>query len=192
MPNRRTRALLAVLISLATAVLLAGCSQTPQPQQTQSPSASPSPSEPLAFGQSATVAGFEMTPRNVRPAHVDSCTTSRVSPSKGHGVKVMIKVAKVRQADLSGDDAELTVPVASIVDSAGQAVRMDDYLGMIPVEAQSAEYALLYATSYQLACIEEPGDSTVAALYFSLPKGFVPETLVIDGGAGQEATWLLP
>jgi hypothetical protein len=191
MPNRRTGALLAVLVSLTAAVLLAGCAQTPEPQALGSPSVSPSPSAPLPIGQSATIGGFEMTPDKVRerPGPVYD---SQGKPMKGRGIKFTITVAKVREATLSGADAEFTVPVATVVDSNGRSLRMDDFFGMTAGDAQSAKYGHEYAASYQYACIEQPGSSTAASLWFSLPKGFVPQTLVIDGGAGQEAAWLLP
>ena len=109
---------------------------------------------------------------------------------KGHGIKVTVEVTKNREADMAA--GESTVPVATVVDAAGQTVRMDDYLGMVPLDAQSAEYARVYAHSYQYACIQSPGKTTRATLWFSLPEGFVPETLVMDGGAGPKAAWLLP
>ena len=66
-----------------------------------------------------------------------------------------------------------------------------DYLGMVPLDADSAEYSKAYTRSYQYACIQSPGKTTTGTLWFSLPKGFMPETLVVDGGAGPKATWLL-
>ncbi len=191
MSKRRTRAALAALIGLAAAVLLAGCARAPGAETSQSPSTSPVLSETLPLGQSATVGGFEMTPRAVRtrPGPVYDAAGKRM---RGHGIKIIVKVAKDREADLSGANGELTVPVARVVDAQGHAVRMDDFFGMLPYEAQSAEYAALYVSSYQAACIQQPGAVTAAALWFSLPHGFLPETLVIDAGAGREATWLLP
>jgi hypothetical protein len=188
MMNRRTGAALAVLISLVAAVLLAACSQASEPEAAATPSASPSSTTPLPLGQSATVAGFTMTPGVVRdrPGPVYDL---KGKAFQGHGIKVTIEVTKNREADTA--TGELTVPVATVVDAAGQAARMDDYLGMVPLDAQSAEYARVYARSYQYACIQSPGKSTRATLWFSLPEGFVPGTLVMDGGAGQEAVWLL-
>jgi hypothetical protein len=68
---------------------------------------------------------------------------------------------------------------------------MDDYLGMVPLDADSPEYSKPYAHSYQYACIQSPGKTTRGTLWFSLPEGFVPQTLVMDGGAGAKAAWLL-
>jgi hypothetical protein len=108
---------------------------------------------------------------------------------KGRGIKITIQVTKNREADTAA--GELTVPVATLVDAAGRTVRMDDYLGMVPLQAQSAEYARVYAHSYPYACIQSPGKTTRGTLWFSLPEGFVPQTLVIDGGAGPTAAWVL-
>ena len=189
MIDRRTGAVLAVLISLVAALLLAACSQTSKPESAATPSASPSPAAPLPLGHSATVAGFTMTPSGVRdrPGPVYDL---KGKPFEGQGIKVTIQVAKDREADTAG--GELTVPVATVVDAAGQTVRMDDYLGMIPLEADSPEYSEVYIHSYQYACIQSPGKTTTGTLWFSLPEGFVPETLVMDGGAGAKAAWLLP
>jgi hypothetical protein len=189
MSNRRTGALLAVLVSLATAVLFAGCAQTPDPVPSGSPSGSPSPSAELPLGQSMTVGGFGMRPTAVRsrPGPVYDALGKRL---KGHGIKITIEVAKDREADMSA--GESTVPVATVVDAEGETVRMDDFLGMVPYDAQSAEYSRLYVHSYQFACIQTPGSVSTATLWFSLPDGFVPETFVIDAGAGQDVTWLLP
>ena len=107
----------------------------------------------------------------------------------GQGIKITIEVAKDREADLAA--GELTVPAATVADAAGQTVKMDDYLGMVPLAADSPEYSKVYAHSYQYACIQSPGDATRGALWFSLPEGFVPEKLTINGGAGAQATWLL-
>jgi hypothetical protein len=193
MSYRRTGVLLAVLMSVAAAVLLAGCTKTPESAPSATPSetlsATPLSSAALPLGQGATVAGFTMTPTALRdrPGPVYDL---KGKAFKGRGIKVTIEVTKNREADMAA--GESTVPVATVVDAAGQTVRMDDYLGMAPLDAQSAEYARVYAHSYQYACIQSPGKTTRATLWFSLPDGFVPETLVMDGGAGQEATWLLP
>jgi hypothetical protein len=188
MIDRRAGAVLAALISLAAAVLLAACSQASEPKPTATPSASPSPAAPLPLGQSATVAGFTMTPTVVRdrPGPVYDL---KGKPFEGQGIKVTIEVTKDREADMAA--GELTVPVATVADAAGQTVRMDDFLGMVPLDADSPEYSRVYAHSYQFACIQSPGKTTRGTLWFSLPEGFVPETLVIDGGAGTEATWQL-
>lgn len=189
MTNRRTGTVLGVLISLVVAVLLAGCAKTPEPAPSATPSDSPSSTVPLPLGQSATVAGFTMTPTALRdrPGPVYDL---KGKPIKGHGIKVTVEVTKNREADMAA--GESTVPVATVVDAEGETVRMDDYLGMVPLDAQSAEYARVYAHSYQYACIQSPGKTTRATLWFSLPEGFVPETLDMDGGAGQKAAWLLP
>lgn len=191
MSNRRTGALAAVLISLAAAAWLAGCSQTSGPNASLTPSASPSASSTSAIelGQGATVGGFRMTPAAIRDRPGPVYGTKGES-LEGQGVRIAIKVAKDREADLQA--GELTVPVARLVAADGQTVKMDDFFGLTPADSQSDEYSLLYARSYQYACIQSPGKTTRGTLWFSLPKGFVPETLVIDGGAGQEAAWLLP
>lgn len=186
MSDRRPGALLAALASLMViAALLAGCGETAEPEPPSSPS--PSPSAALALGTAATVAGFEMTPTAVRtrpgPVYDEG---KRI---EGEGIKVRIEVAKDREADLSA--GELTVPVARVVDAEGQTVKMDDFFGMTAAEAQSDEYSRLYAASYQYACIKSPGSSSTAAIWFSIPEGFVPVQLVIDGGAGQQAAWTL-
>lgn len=196
MSNRRTGALAAVLISLAATGLLAGCGHTPTPQASQSPAA-PSTTTPsgsptsaaLEFGQSATVGGFQMTPTAIRDRPGPVYDTKGASLD-GQGIKIAIKVSKDHEADLQA--GELTVPVARVVDADGQAVEMDDFFGMTPADAQSDEYSLLYARSYQYACVQPAGSASTGALWFSLPKGFAPTTLVIDGGAAQEAAWLLP
>jgi hypothetical protein len=187
MSNRRPGALLAALASLMViAALLTGCDGTTEPEP---PSPSPSPSQGVALplGTTATVAGFEMTPSAVRPR--PGPVYDEGKRIKGKGIKVTIEVAKDREADLHA--GELTVPVALVVDAEGQAVKMDDFFGMTAAEAQSDEYSSLYAASYQYACIKPPGSSSTAAIWFSIPEGFVPVQLVIDGGAGQQAAWTL-
>ena len=188
MIDRLTGAVLAVLISLVAAVLLAACSQASEPESAATPSAAPSSTEPLPLGQSANVAGFTMTPTVVRdrPGPVYDL---KGKPFEGQGIKVTVEVTKKREADIAA--GELTVPVATVVDGAGQTVRMDDFLGMVPLDGQSAEYGRAYVHSYQYACIQSPGKTTRSTLWFSLPEGFVPETLVMDGGPGPEAAWLL-
>jgi hypothetical protein len=188
MIDRRTGAVLAVLISLVAGVLLAACSQASEPEPAASPSTSPSATAPLALGQSAAVAGFTMTPTAVRdrPGPVYDL---KGKSFKGHGIKITIEVAKDREADLAA--GELTVPVATVADATGQTVQMDDYLGMVPLAADSPEYSKVYARSYQYACIQSPGNTTKGTLWFSLPEGFVPEKLIMDGGAGAQASWLL-
>jgi len=188
MIDRRAGAVLAVLVSLVAAVLLAACSQASEPKSVSTPSAAPSSTEPLPLGQSATVAGFTMTPTVMRerPGPVYDL---KGKTFEGQGIKVTVEVTKNREADMAA--GELTVPVATVADAAGGTIRMDDYLGMVPLDADSAEYSEAYIHSYQYACIQSPGKTTKATLWFSLPKGFVPETLVMDGGAGPEAVWLL-
>ncbi len=90
MTNRRTGAVLGVLISLVAAVLLGGCAKTPEPAPSATPSASPSSTAPLPLGQSATVAGFTMTPTAVRdrPGPVYDLKGKRI---KGHGIKVTVR-----------------------------------------------------------------------------------------------------
>ena len=89
MIDRRTGAVLAVLISLVAAVLLAACSQASEPESAATPSASPSSTEPLPLGQSATVAGFTMTPTVVRdrpgPVYDLKGKSVRRSRHQGHG-----------------------------------------------------------------------------------------------------------
>jgi hypothetical protein len=188
MLDRRTGAVLAVLISLVAAVLLAACSQASEPDSSATPSASPSPAQPLPLGQSATVAGFTMTPTAVRdrPGPVYDL---KGRTFEGQGIKITVEVTKDREADMAA--GELTVPVATVADAAGQTIKADDYLGMVPLDADSAEYSKVYVHSYQYACIQSPGKTTRGTLWFSLPEGFVPETLVMDGGAGPKAAWLL-
>ena len=169
-------------------MLLAACSQASEPESAAAPSASPSSTAPLSLGESATVAGFTMTPTALRdrPGPVYDLEGKSFD---GRGIKITIEVTKDREADMAA--GELTVPAATVADAAGQTVRMDDYLGMVPLDADSAEYSSVYVHSFQYACIQSPGKTTRGTLWFSLPKGFMPETLVVDGGAGQKATWLL-
>ena len=91
----------------------------------------------------------------------------------------------------AGDDAELAIPAARLVDARGESVEMDQFLGLPPEQAQSGEFNSRYTESYQHACIQPSRTITKAVLWFSLPAGFTPETLVVDAGAGQEAAWLL-
>jgi hypothetical protein len=188
MTDRRTGAVLAVLISLAAGLLLAACSGASGPEPTATPSASPSSSAPLPLGQSATVAGFTMTPTDVRdrPGPVYDLEGKTF---EGRGIKITVEVTKDHEADPA--TGELTVPVATVADAAGQTVKMDDYLGMVPLDADSPDFSKVYAHSYQYACIQSPGKTTRGTLWFSLPEGFVPETLVMDGGVGAPASWLL-
>lgn len=193
MTNRRTGAVLTVLISLAATVLLAACSQAPEPEPSatasgSSASGSASPSAPLRLGESGTVAGLELTPAAVRTRKGPVYDSEGVAMD-GTGLVMTIEVVKTREPDLSA--GELTVPVASLVSDSGEAVRMDDLFGMVPMDAQSDEYNNRYAESYNYACIQSPGKTTKGTLWFSLPEGFVPETLIIDGGAGAQAAWLL-
>ena len=98
MIDRRPGAVLAVLVSLAAAVLLAACSQASEPEVTATPaaaapSASPSSTAPLPLGQSATVAGFTMTPTAVRdrPGPVYDL---KGKSFEGRGIKVTIEVTE--------------------------------------------------------------------------------------------------
>ena len=163
MIHRRTGAVLAVLISLAAGVLLAACSQASEPEPAASPSASPSTTAPLALGQSAAVAGFTITPTAVRdrPGPVYDLEGKSFN---GQGIKITIQVAKDREDLAAG---ELTVPAATVADAARQTVKMDDYLGMVPLAADSPEYSKVYAHSYQYACIQSPGATTRAPWFCS-------------------------
>ena len=136
------------------------------------------------------VAGFAMTPLDVR-ARPGAAYDSDGEPIEGEGLHVSIRVEKQREPETSGEDGELVVPVATLVGAEGERVRMDDFFGLPPSQAQSNEYNQRYVESFQYAVIQPPGTVSKALLWFSVPDGMPPETLVIDGGAGQTAAWSL-
>jgi hypothetical protein len=183
-----------------SALLLAGCGADSDPEPpaardaTASPSASgapaPQPSEMLELGETATVAGFEITPLEVlkRPGATYDRDGARI---EGEGLQVSIRVAKLREPETSDGDGELVVPVATLVGAEGERVRMDDFFGLPPSQAQSNDYNERYVESFQYAVIQPPGTVSKALLWFSVPEGMTPETLVIDAGAGQTAAWSL-
>lgn len=187
-----------ILVALP-AILLTACGQTSEPEPgapdspaataspvtTASPAASPSgPALPL--GQSATVAGFGLTPTAVHPrgGPVYDADGERI---RGRGIQVLINVEKTRDPE----EGESPIPVAYVVGPGGERVRMDDLFGLPPVRAQSNEFNSRYAESYQYACLQSPGTVTKAVLWFSVPRGMTVERLVIDGGAGQTVIWRL-
>lgn len=199
--RRPHRLLLAAVLLALAAVLLAGCGpddgSDPSETQTTSPTpaaSSPTPSsEPsaiLSLGETGMVAGFAMTPLDVR-ARPGAAYDSDGEPIEGEGLHVSIRVEKQREPETSGEDGELVVPVATLVGAEGERVRMDDFFGLPPSQAQSNEYNQRYVESFQYAVIQPPGIVSKALLWFSVPDGMTPETLVIDGGAGQTAAWSL-
>lgn len=202
-PGRRSPALLVTLTLLALfALLLAGCGQSPDPQPSASPDATASPSvagspsagasasQALPFGETASLAGFELTPQSVQPR--EGPVYSRDGEAiKGDGLQVVIRVEKLRESDISGEDPEFVVPVATLVGQNDETVRMDDFFGLPPSLAESDDFTERYVQSFQYACIKPPGSASKALIWFSVPRGMTPETLVIDAGAGQTAAWRL-
>jgi len=209
LPGRRSPALLVTLTLLAlSALLLAGCGQSPDPEPsaspdaTASPSATGSPSAPgspstgaatsaaLPFGETASLAGFELTPLSVQPR--EGPVYDRDGEAiKGDGLQVVVRVEKLRESEASGEDPEFVVPVATLVSQDDEAVRMDDFFGLPPSQAESDDFTQRYVRSFQYACIKPPGSASKALIWFSVPRGMTPETLVIDAGAGQTAAWRL-
>jgi hypothetical protein len=61
--------------------------------------------------------------------------------------------------------------------------------GLTPSQAQSDDFNERYVESFQYTVIQPPGAVSKALLWFSVPVGMTPETLVIDAGAGQMAAW---
>jgi hypothetical protein len=187
-----------ILVALS-AMLLAGCGRTsePEPGAADSPAAtaSPAPSgspaaDPsgpaLPLGRTATVAGVELTPTAIHPrgGPVYDADGQRI---QGRGVQVLISVEKTREPE----GAELPIPVAYVIGSGGERVKMDDLFGLPPAQAQSNEFNSRYGDSYQFACLQTPGTVSKAVLWFSIPRGMTADELVIDGGGGQTATWRL-
>ena len=148
-------------------------------------------SSPLALGEEADLGAFAITPLAVRD-RAGAVYDDEGERMDGQGVQVTVSVEKLRDPETgAGDDAELAIPAARLVDARGKSVQMDQLLGLPPAQAQSGEFNRRYAESYQYACIQPAGTITKAVLWFSLPAGFTPETLVIDAGAGRQAAWLL-
>jgi hypothetical protein len=194
-----------ILLALST-LLLAGCGQdsdvksSATPDATTSPSASGSPGAPgsqsggaagsatLQFGETATVAGFAMTPQTLqtRTGPVYDRTGKAI---EGEGLQVAIRIAKQREPDMSGDDPEFVVPVATLVGEDGATVRMDDFFGLPPSQAQSSDFNERYAGSFQYVSLQSPGSASKALIWFSAPDGMTPEMLVVDAGGGQTAAW---
>ena len=199
-PAGRSPALLVTLTLLAlSALLLAGCGQSSDPEPsvaadaTASPSASRSPAPPgspsggaattpaLPYGETATVAGFALTPLTLQ-ARTGPVYDRDGEAIQGEGFQVAIRVEKQREPDAAGEDPEFVVPVATLVGSEGERVRMDDFFGLPPSQAQSSDYNERYVKSFQYAVIQPPGAVSKALLWFSVPAGMTPQTLVIDAG----------
>ena len=86
---------------------------------------------------------------------------------------------------------ELTVPVATVADTAGQTVRMDDYLGMVPLDADSAEYSerlrpQLPVRVHPVAGQDDPEHPVVLA-----PQGLRARDACHGRWGRPEAVWLL-
>jgi hypothetical protein len=187
-----------ILMTLLAAVVTA-CEQSPEREGTVTPSSSPitgsaGPSgapAPLALGQPASVGAFSFTPAAIQ-ARAGAVYDDQGERMEGTGVQVAVTVEKLREPAVGGgDDAELVVPVARLVDARGEAAEMDQLLGLPPVQAQSDEFNARYVDSFQYASLLPVGTVTKSVLWFSLPEGFKPRTLTIDAGAGHQAVWRL-
>ena len=110
-------------------------------------------------------------------------------PFEGHGIKVTIEVTKNREADMAA--GELDGPRRD----GGRRRGTDGQDGRLPRHGPARRGVRrvrarlrpqLPVRVHPVAGQDDQGHPVVLAA-----EGFVPETLVMDGGAGPKAAWLL-